>query len=38
MFKRWISQVGDFIEGLLAAVNGPGLNWKSPKKDRRNGL
>jgi hypothetical protein len=38
MLKRWIAKTGDFIESVLAAVTAPGLNWKSPKKDRRNGL
>jgi len=38
MLKRWIAKLGDVIEGVLAAVTNPGLNWKDPKKDRRNGL
>jgi hypothetical protein len=38
LFKRWIAKLGNVVEGVLAAVTNPGLNWKSPKKDRRNGL
>jgi hypothetical protein len=38
VLKLWSAKAGDFIEAVLAAVTNAGLNWKSPKKDRRNGL
>lgn len=38
MVKRLIARLGNFVEAVLAELISPGLNWKAPKKDRRNGL